>query len=896
MLSAKSAGKRPLGAEVIDLTGSDGGSPTFKNSGSTGTMVVTSRGTMQAKRPSAFQAHSGAKKLVIKNLRVSTPTRSASVEDYYGRTWEELDEALTAVFHGRQPAQPLEKLYRGVEDVCRKGEAEKLGEMLQARCDEYLGKEVLARIRSDSGGPNADAVTVLRTVLATWKAWTQQLTLIRSMFSWLDRTYLINSRKLPQINDGGLAIFRRMVFVARKDAEDEWTPGKQVLEGMCQLVDFDRRGDDRFDSSLLKESITMLNVCGVYGKSFEPMFLRKSSAYFTEFADERSTSSGLKDYISSCERLLKREDFRCAEYNFDSTTKRQLMHSAHEILIENYSNKLLDSGSVAKLLDDNEVRSMQALYELLRLSGIQKRLRQPWEAYIRQSGTAIVTDKERGDEMIIRLLELRKKLDIMIRDAFSRDDEFTWGLREAFGGFINDRSNASVWGTGTSKVGEMIAKYIDMLLRGGLKTLPKTLLSDSKDRADDERSGLASTGDEDAELDRQLDHALELFRFIQGKDVFEAFYKRDLARRLLMARSASQDAERNMLTKLKSECGSSFTHNLEQMFKDQELCRDEMAAYKLWKDGNRPGKNDIDLTVNVLSAAAWPTYPDVKVLLPAEVLTHIEDFDTFYKTKHTGRRLTWKHNLAHCVIKAKFDRGTKELLVSAFQAVVLVLFNQADKTDGVLSYEQISHATGLSGGDLDRTLQSLACGKARVLSKAPKGRDVKPTDTFTVNGAFSDPKYRVKINQIQLKETKEENQETHQRVAADRQFETQAAIVRIMKSRKTMTHLELVTEVIQQTIVRGAVDPAEIKKNIEKCVPNFPPAFFPGRFRVFFEKIANKENTDSSRRITSSARRVPTRILLDVGISVCKASQTEDRDDHEQGQTPLMTYRVVGLG
>jgi cullin-4 len=67
-----------------------------------------------------------------------------------------------------------------------------------------------------------------------------------------------------------------------------------------------------------------------------------------------------------------------------------------------------------------------------------------------------------------------------------------------------------------------------------------------------------------------------------------------------------------------------------------------------------------------------------------------------------------------------------------------------------------------------------------------------------------------------MKETKEENRETHQRVAADRQFETQAAIVRIMKSRKTMTHAQLVAEVINQTKSRGAIDTGDIKANIEK--------------------------------------------------------------------------------
>ena len=36
-----------------------------------------------------------------------------------------------------------------------------------------------------------------------------------------------------------------------------------------------------------------------------------------------------------------------------------------------------------------------------------------------------------------------------------------------------------------------------------------------------------------------------------GKDVFEAFYKKDLAKRLLLSKSASYDAEKSMLLKLK---------------------------------------------------------------------------------------------------------------------------------------------------------------------------------------------------------------------------------------------------------------------------------------------------------------------------------------------------------
>lgn len=126
--------------------------------------------------------------------------------------------------------------------------------------------------------------------------------------------------------------------------------------------------------------------------------------------------------------------------------------------------------------------------------------------------------------------------------------------------------------------------------------------------------------------------------------------------------------------------------------------------------------------------------------------------------------------------------------------------------------------------ELKRTLQSLACAKYKVLSKTPKGREVDNTDTFSINANFSDEKYRIKINQIQAKETKEENKETHERVAADRAYETQAAIVRIMKSRKTITHLDLVSDVIAATKSRGVLDVGDIKKNIEKSVSK--SAFF----------------------------------------------------------------------
>ena len=272
-----------------------------------------------------------------------------------------------------------------------------------------------------------------------------------------------------------------------------------------------------------------------------------------------------------------------------------------------------------------------------------------------------------------------------------------------------------------------------------------------------------------------------------------------------------------MLTRLKNECGAAFTHNLESMFKDMDLAREEMMSYKQLQSDRGVDMSGTDLDVKVLSASAWPTYPDVAVNIPTNIAHIVQKFEQHYKSKHSGRKLTWKHALSHCQLRAKFAKGNKEIVVSGFQAIVLLLFNDVP-SDQQLSYEDLKSQTGLPDAEVRRTLQSLACAKYRVLIKHPKGREVNDTDTFTFNANFGDSKLRIKINQIQLKETKEENKETHQRVAADRHYETQAAIVRIMKARagKRVGHNELIVEVIKATRSRGVLDQADIKRNIEK--------------------------------------------------------------------------------
>ena len=167
---------------------------------------------------------------------------------------------------------------------------------------------------------------------------------------------------------------------------------------------------------------------------------------------------------------------------------------------------------------------------------------------------------------------------------------------------------------------------------------------------------------------------LWLFRHIQSKDVFQAFYKKDLARRLLLGRSASVDAEKSVIDKLRLECGASFTAKLEGMFKDMELSKDIQTSFAqhLRTMANAPA---VEMSVSVLTTGSWPAYGEVEMRLPDEVRRVQDEFKLFYVNSHSGRKLAWQDSLSTAILRAHFQRGKKELQVSGMQAIVLMCFN-----------------------------------------------------------------------------------------------------------------------------------------------------------------------------------------------------------------------------
>ena len=516
------------GKEVVDITSSPDNSP-----------AKPRNGIMRKTAPN-MGVNAGPKRLMVKNFR---PVRKVDPKAFLDQTWQKIDAALDTIFKQGEIDFSLEELYRGVENLCRQNMARDVKERLVKKCKEYVGGALKTKVKESLGRTNID---VLRTTLQAWSTWHEQVQYLDWIFCYLDRSYLLPRHE--SLRDISIGLFRSVIFEHAK-------LNPRIIDGACDLVAADRAGGD-LDSDTFKKTVDTFHDMHVYTQHFEPRLLELSQEYAMKWADAESEQKSLPEYVRSARALMDREMQRADTYRLPNTTKRDLLTLLEDHLISRKEERLMNQDEIHDLLDANAVEDLELLYSLLERRRLGNKLRPAFTKWIEDEGTAIVFNEKEQENMVIQLLTLKRQLDTFWKVSFHRNDELGHGLRESFETFMNKTKKTSAsWGTDNSKTGEMIAKYVDMLLRGGAKAIPSQLTRRASTKVevaeaeDDDEDAIV---DEDTEVNNQLDQVLDLFRFVHGKAVFEAFYKKDLARRLLMGRSASADAERSMLARLKT--------------------------------------------------------------------------------------------------------------------------------------------------------------------------------------------------------------------------------------------------------------------------------------------------------------------------------------------------------
>ena len=690
----------------------------------------------------------------------------------------------------------------------------------------YLTETVLPALRSQKSDYLLTELTKRWGNHKIMNKWMQKF------FMYLDR-YYVKHHSLPTLDVAGLKHFKTLVYNDVK---------KDVVAAMISLVDAERDGAI-IDRGLVKQCVELLEAMGMgsleaYVSDFEDHLLNATKDYYKRKSQNWVESDDTPRYLEKAEKALDDEKARVTAYLNPASEPKLLRVCELEILELREPTLLEKDGSGCRaLLANDRATDLARMYRLFaRVPNGLPPMAALVKAHVEAMGNDVVARREakleagkekdsNQDPMFVKeLLSLHDKYLGVVGDQFAGNALFQKALKEAFVEFVNKD-------VGKFSNAELMSSFCDRLLKSGGEKLSEQ------------------------DVEAYLEKTVQLFSYLTDKDLFAEIYRNQLAKRLLNQRSASDDAERLMIGKLKLRCGSQFTGKMEGMLNDLAIGVDHQQDFdttlpSLLKERPADALQLPDFTVQVLTTGYWPSFPAIDARLPRDIVACTEVFKEYYDKKNSKRRLAWMYALGNATVKGTFNpkKGASaksfDFQITTLQAVVLLAFNVADpkarqhlqqqvKLSSSLSssrpvdndndngcrvdnsdwdYEQVRDRVNLPDEHLKRVLHSLACAKYKILAKTPPGNTIKNNDKFKVNVAFTCPMRKIRIPMANLDES-----HNPKRVEEDRTVAIEAAIVRIMKARKTLEHQQLLAEVLSQ-LAFFRPNPKIIKRRIEALI------------------------------------------------------------------------------
>lgn len=796
-----------------------------------------------------------------------------------------LKEALRDIHNKNCSRLSFEELYRAAYKIVLKKKGEVLYNRVKEFEEQWFAQHVIPQIevlvtkslinigveRTSTTSVNERRQTgekFLKGLRDTWDNHNMSMNMTADILMYLDRGYTqLEAQRVP-IFTTTIGLFRDHILRSCLNANSKNMVIDILISVILDQVDMEREGDV-IDRNLIRSCSRMLSSLyeteeeneneKLYLTVFEPRFLDNSQSYYAAECDKLLRESDAGAWLRHTQNRLNQEVDRCGTTIELETLPKVTKTIDNELIVAHLPEFLALEGSGLRwMIDNDKVEDLSILYQLISRVDTKKiALQKILQNRVVELGMGIEQtlkntdfsvpqgEGEEGGEgdkakvlnpaaqqtaaavrWVDDVLRLKDKFDNLWAQCFQEDLVIQSALTKSFSDFINIFPRCS----------EYVSLFIDDNLKRGIK------------------------GKTEAEVDTVLEKAIILIRYLQDKDLFQTYYQRHLARRLLHGKSESHDVEKQIISRMKQEMGQQFTSKFEGMFRDLGTSSELTSTYRDHVRNVGDGEKGIDLNINVLTTNYWP--PEVMgrtaqigdgsrvtCTYPPELKRLQASFEQFYLTSRNGRKLTWIGTTGSADVKCTFPavpgksgplarERRYEINVPSFGMVILLLFNDLEEGQS-LSFEEIQAKTNISTPDLMRTLTAIAVApKSRVLAKDPMTKAVKPGDKFSFNASFQSKTIRIKapiINAVSKVEDTSERRQTEDKNNQTRAHIVDAAVVRIMKyvypriiitsshanfrrSRKELSHSQLVSEVLTQLQGRFRPDVSLIKKRIEDLI------------------------------------------------------------------------------
>ncbi|XP_076654096.1 cullin 2 [Halictus rubicundus] len=602
-----------------------------------------------------------------------------------------------------------------------------------------------------------------------------------------------NYQEQLQVGELGLDIWKKRMIMPLK---------KQLVSQLLDCIHADRVGKAQITNTdviwgvihsfvQVEKYKSMMLKLKLYQTIFEQPFLEASGEFYTSQAFTLRQKSDVRHYMVQVSSQLALEELRAHKFLHSSSVPKVKMCCENKMIASCVSWLHTEAES---MIENENRKDLSLLYLLLRSlpDGLNPIVEKLTEHIIQQGLKAI--ENVQGDnihtQFVESMLDVHKKYSELIKEVFQADLIFVAALDKACSAVVNHKTTPRQ----PAKAPELLARYCDSLLRKSARAVSE------------------------GEVEEKLANCITVFKYVNDKDVFQKFYARMLAKRLIHQLYQSMDAEESMIERLKQACGYEFTNKLHRMFTDISVSADLNAKFtSSLRESDRENQLRIGFSVNVLQAGAWPlAVPPWQgpFHIPQQLEKAIQAFETFYHGQFNGRKVTWLYHLCQGELKFNYLKKSYQVTLHTYQMALLFLFEHCNS----IQCREAATSLHLSHDQLMRHAASLV--DSRILKKSTEG-DLEEDTVLSLNFDYTNKRTKFRITGSSQRDVPQENNDseaTHRSVDEDRKLYLQAAIVRIMKSRKILTHNQLVQEVLSQPKVTFIPSIGMIKKCIEALI------------------------------------------------------------------------------
>ena len=231
------------------------------------------------------------------------------------------------------------------------------------------------------------------------------------------------------------------------------------------------------------------------------------------------------------------------------------------------------------------------------------------------------------------------------------------------------------------------------------------------------------------------------------------------------------------------------------------------------------------VTVRLLNERMWPAFREDRLVPPLALQQVVDAFNRYYDGQQTSNagapkiQLNWLLTQGNATVKPLYGGKSKGFghkafskfkleLVNPYQLAILMLFNEKDKWTA----PELEGQLGIKSAELRKYLDSLARPKIKALRARTIDKSVKMEDAdfsqlvFEVNSKLpqevvdrkskkAKPKVRFEMGRVDVAAVIEE---VDTEVQEERRFAIDAALVRTMKSSRSMKQSLLIPDVCKQ--------------------------------------------------------------------------------------------------